>query len=174
MTGEPSPSPFQRRIDDIERLDPFQARLDLLAADAGGIEQVLDVDVEALRLSSRTTPASEFSRSSLAITGDWVSTVAAPRIEDSGVRSSCDTEPISASRNCSVSDRILASLSARHVELLERSGGVGEHIVDPVADVGDVVVADVAEIDGDHPEVGVRCETRRAARYCRCRRQRWW
>ena len=63
--------------------------------------------------SSRTTPASDVSRSSLAITADLLNTVAAPRIEASGVRSSCETEPISASRSSSVSERILASLSAR-------------------------------------------------------------
>ena len=62
--------------------------------------------------SSRTTLASELSRSSLAIAGDWFSTVAAPRMEASGVRSSWETEPISASRSSSVSERILASLSA--------------------------------------------------------------
>src|SRR6476661_4248959 len=63
--------------------------------------------------SSRTTPASAFSRSSFAITGDLLNTVAAPRIDASGVRNSWDTEPISASRNSSVSERIFASLSAR-------------------------------------------------------------
>src|SRR6516164_8121235 len=105
--------------------------------------------------SSRTTPASEVSRSSLAITADLLNTVAAPRIEASGVRNSCETEPISASRNSSVSERILASLSARAVEPLERSCGIGEHVVDTLAYLVDVTRPDATEIDGDDAEVGV-------------------
>ena len=63
--------------------------------------------------SSRTTAAKACSRGSPASAGALCRMVAAPRIEASGVRNSCDTEPISASRNSSVSERILASLSAR-------------------------------------------------------------
>ena len=56
--------------------------------------------------------ASEASRGSPRLPGAWLITVAAPRIETSGVRNWCDTEPIRASRSASVSERTRASLMA--------------------------------------------------------------
>ena len=111
--GEPPAPALDRGIDDVLRLDPFHARLDLLAADAGGVQQVLDVVVEPLGLVAHDAG----ERLEPLVAGDRrrlrSSTVAAPRMEASGVRSSCDTEPISASRSSSVSERILASLRVR-------------------------------------------------------------
>lgn len=62
--------------------------------------------------SSRTSFTSAWSFFSPASAGAALSTVAAPRIEASGVRNSCETEPISASRNWSVCERMRASLMA--------------------------------------------------------------
>jgi hypothetical protein len=50
VTGEPPPAPLECGIDDVLGLDPLLPRPDLLAADAGRIEQVLDVVVEPLGL----------------------------------------------------------------------------------------------------------------------------
>jgi hypothetical protein len=50
VAGKPPPPALERGIDDVLRLDPFLPRPDLFAADAGRIEQILDVVVEALRL----------------------------------------------------------------------------------------------------------------------------
>jgi len=62
--------------------------------------------------SSRTTLASEASRGSPATAGALHRTVAAPRIDASGVRSSCETEPIKASRKRSDSARMRTSVIA--------------------------------------------------------------
>ena len=43
---------------------------------------------------------------------------------------------------------------ARDIETLKRRGGVGKHVVDPLADVGGAGLTHLAEIDRDHTEVG--------------------
>src|SRR5262245_24609282 len=105
--------------------------------------------------SSRTTPVSEVSRSSLPISADLLSTVAAPRMEASGVRNSCETEPISASRSNSVSEHFCIVERAGDVEALERRSGVRQHVVDPLGDLIDRTRRNAAEVDGKNAEVGV-------------------
>ena len=75
--------------------------------------------------SSRTTPASDVSRSSLAITGDWLSTVAAPRIEASGVRNSWrDRADQRLAQQLGLGAHLGVVERARDVEPLERGGGI--------------------------------------------------
>jgi hypothetical protein len=40
---------IDRRIDDVDWFNPLQFRPYLLAADGGGVEQILNIDIEALR-----------------------------------------------------------------------------------------------------------------------------
>ena len=100
--------------------------------------------------SSRTTPVSACSRSSAASAGALARMVAAPRIEASGVRNSCDTEPISASRKqLGLRTHLGFVERARDVEPFQRGRGVGQRVVDAAAHVGQRRAGDVAEIDGD-------------------------
>ena len=50
MPGETPLPPFQRRINDIGRFDPFEPRFDLLTADARRIEEILNVVIETFGL----------------------------------------------------------------------------------------------------------------------------
>ena len=71
VAGEPPAPPLQRRIDDVLRLDPLLPRLDLLAADAGGVEQVLDVVVEPLGLVAHDAGERAQPLVARRSTGDW-------------------------------------------------------------------------------------------------------
>ena len=105
--------------------------------------------------SSRTTPASDCRRSSSAIAGALRKTVAAPRIEASGVRNSCDTEPISASRRSSVSERILASLRARATSRRSSVAAASDSTSSTRWRMSaTALLGHAAEVDGDHAEVG--------------------
>ena len=119
----------------------------------GGVEQVLDVVVEPLGLVAHH--AGERMQPLVADSaGAFDRMVAAPRIEASGVRSSCDTEPISASRSSSVSDRILASLSARATS--SRSSVAAASVSASSMRwrmLGERSAGDIAEVDGDHAEI---------------------
>src|SRR5262249_31870203 len=50
MIRKASLAALQRRVNDVGGLDPFKLRLDLVPADAGGVQEVLDVGVEGLSL----------------------------------------------------------------------------------------------------------------------------
>ena len=155
VAGQAPPAALERRIDDVLRLDPFLPRLDLLAADAGGIEQVLDVVVEPLGLVAHDAGERGQPLVAWRSAGDLLSTVAAPRIEASGVRNSCETEPISASRSSSVSERIFASLSARATSSRSSVAAASDSTSSTRWRISSMVLGrHAAEIDGDDAEVG--------------------
>ena len=106
--------------------------------------------------SSRTTPASEVSRSSLATAARFAQH--GRGAEDRGerraqlVRHRADqrlAQQLGLRAHLGVVER------ARDVEAFERGGGVRQHVVDPLADLVERLRGHAAEIDGDDAEVGV-------------------